>query len=178
MPCRIIAVRECCDALVGRPCAGDAIATAETERHTPEERLVVGDMRRLERRVRPDRRGIQLAASTGLGVAADIVEPDEARCRRDQQRHGVGIADDDRVVARRSFTAFGEDPHAHLVSELAFDAVVTAAGAGHDERVVVVGTHGCGHRRGHAGAKRDTSLLAGRQPNGDDVVRRAREDLA
>ena len=107
-----------------------------------------------------------------------------AGCGGDEQRRGVGIADDDGVAGGATRTARGDDADASLEAQRACHrttvrgrAGTITIGAAHHE-VAVCRLHGCLLRRLHARLERDTARTARRQTHDDDLIGCAREHFA
>ena len=129
--------------------------------------------------------GSSAAATRAAGSALDVLVGPVARRRRDEQRHGVGIADDDGVAAGAARSPGREHADARFESQRAGHGTAVRGGAGavavdaaHHEVAVRRRLHGRALRRLHARLERDLSGTAGGQPHDDDLVGRAREHLA
>ncbi len=131
------------------------------------------------------RGGIERSRDSGGGIGAHVLVGPIAGRRRDEQRDGVGVADDDGVPidaasspARDHADARFEPQRAGHGPTVGGGARAIAVDAAHDEIAVRSGFDGRALRRLHPRLERDLSRTAGGQPHDDDLVGCAGEHLA
>ena len=132
-------------------------------------------------------RGRQDRLDAGAGIAADVLVIDEVRRRGDEQGHGVGAGHAELVPvqAHRSPLGQGLEPalvaerprDTHVVRRLPADDEPVGRKAVHPEIVGRVVGVGLVPLALELGLERDPARPVGREPDDEDLVHGAREDL-